>query len=245
MAVATATTQALGATSTGGPEKAVFVVDPEFVGRFPVGRPPVPTLPCHFNPKELTISGGGTWKEAEANQSFKLPTAQFVKPKPRTLSLKLLFDRYPDGDVELELSTLFDWTMPRRSALPVIGQASAPWLRFHWGHKHYFRCRIESLSVTVNLFLSTGTAARATADLTLTELPDVLPFTNPTSGGSGGERSHRVLAGDTLHSVAYRHYGQPRLWRGLAAFNGIDDPMRLRTGTVVSLPSAEIVEELS
>lgn len=245
MAVAAAATKTLGATGAGGPEKALFVVDPEFTGKFPVGRPPAQTLQCQYNPSELTISGGGTWSEEEASQSHKLPNVQFVRPKPRNLSVKLFFDRYPDGDVEMELATLFDWTLPRRSALPVIGKASAPWLRFHWGQKHYFKCRIESLNVTVALFLSTGAAARATADLTLVELPDVLPFTNPTSGGEGGERSCQVLAGDTLHSIAHRHYGHPRLWRGLAAVNGVDDPMRLPTGTTLSLPAAEIVEELS
>lgn len=234
-----------GATGAGGPEKAQLIVDPEFAGKFPLGKPPSPRLECHYNPKELKISGGGSWSEAEANQSFKLAPALFVKPKPRTLTVQLLFDRYPDGNVEDELATLFDWTTPRRSALPAAGKASAPWLRFHWGSKHYFRCSIDSLNVSVTLFQSSGAAARATADVVLKELPDVLPFTNPTSGGEGGERSCRVLAGDTLHSIAHRHYGNPRLWRGLAALNGVDDPMRLATGSELGLPPADVVEELS
>lgn len=244
-AAATAATTALGSSGTSGLEKASFVVDPEFVGKFPIGKPPTPQLQCHYNPKELKISGGGSWSEAEATQSFKLPIAQFVKPQPRTLSLQLLLDRYPDGDVEDELATLFDWTTPRRSALPMAGKASAPWLRFRWGQKHFFRCSIESLSVSVTLFQSSGAAARATADLTLKELPDILPFTNPSSGGDGGERSYQVMAGDSLQSIAHRHYGQPRLWRGLAVCNGIDDPMRVGAGTMLSLPAAQVVEELS
>ena len=36
-----------------------------------------------------------------------------------------------------------------------------------------------------------------------------------------------VVAGDTLASIAYAEYGDPTMWRPLAAFNGIDDPLRL------------------
>ena len=47
-----------------------------------------------------------------------------------------------------------------------------------------------------------------------------------------------VVAGDTLASVAYAEYGDPTLWRPLAAFNGIDDPMRLPLGSALLLPTA-------
>ena len=47
---------------------------------------------------------------------------------------------------------------------------------------------------------------------------------------------HRTIAGDTLASVAYAEYGDPTQWRALAAYNGIDDPMRVRTGTTLLLP---------
>ena len=39
-----------------------------------------------------------------------------------------------------------------------------------------------------------------------------------------------MIVGDTLASVAYAEYGDPTLWRPLAAFNGIDDPLRVPTG---------------
>ena len=39
--------------------------------------------------------------------------------------------------------------------------------------------------------------------------------------------------------VAYQEYGDARLWRTLAEYNGIDDPLRVRSGTDVLLPAIE------
>ena len=51
-----------------------------------------------------------------------------------------------------------------------------------------------------------------------------------------------VVAGDSLASIAYREYGDPTMWRPLAAFNGIDDPLRLRLGASLLLP---VVDDLA
>jgi nucleoid-associated protein YgaU len=50
---------------------------------------------------------------------------------------------------------------------------------------------------------------------------------------------HTVVAGDTLASVAFRQYGDPAMWRPLAAFNGIDDPLRVRPGATLFVPALE------
>jgi hypothetical protein len=226
--------------------QAFFMVEPDYFGFFPGGVPPVPVLVCRFNPKTLKLSGGAEWKTEETNLASKgIPKAQFQKQKPRTMSLQLLIDHFelPSGDVTVEVDILWDWTKPRDA---VIGAwASTPHLRFQWGARRYFRCYIKSMSVEYTLFSRSGAPLRATVDLTLEETLDIFPTTNPTSGGPGGERSHRVGAGDTLHSIAQRYYGQPRMWRGIAAFNGVDDPLQVATGTVLGLPDFTVVEELS
>ena len=68
---------------------------------------------------------------------------------------------------------------------------------------------------------------------------------SPTSGSRPGIRIHTVTEGETLHSVAWAEYRQARYWRGLAAFNGIDDPLRLPSGTTLLLPSPRDAAELS
>ena len=45
--------------------------------------------------------------------------------------------------------------------------------------------------------------------------------------------------GDSLAVIAYREYGNPALWRPLADVNGIDDPMRVRPGRTIFLPTAD------
>src|SRR5439155_1089908 len=45
--------------------------------------------------------------------------------------------------------------------------------------------------------------------------------------------------GDTLQSIATNEYGNPNFWRGLARFNDIDDPLRLKLGTRILVPTRE------
>lgn len=52
---------------------------------------------------------------------------------------------------------------------------------------------------------------------------------------------HRVVAGDSLQSLAWREYGNAAAWRSIAEANGIDDPSRLPAGAELVLPAAEEV----
>src|SRR5258708_4637821 len=79
----------------------------------------------------------------------------------------------------------------------------------------------------------------ATANIALEEVPDEPKGTNPTSGSLAGRRTYVVGAGDSLHSVAFAEYGDPSLWRALAVFNGVDDPLRVTAGIRLLLPSAD------
>ena len=54
-----------------------------------------------------------------------------------------------------------------------------------------------------------------------------------------------LIEGESLHSIAYAEYGLASYWRALAAFNGIDDPMRLRPGVRILLPTAEEAANLA
>jgi nucleoid-associated protein YgaU len=50
-----------------------------------------------------------------------------------------------------------------------------------------------------------------------------------------------VRQGESLASIAQKHYGRPGMWRTIAEINGIHDPGRVRPGTTVFLPGpAEI-----
>jgi nucleoid-associated protein YgaU len=79
------------------------------------------------------------------------------------------------------------------------------------------------------------------SSLTLQEVPNLLLYalTNPTSGGLPGRESHRVTAGENLQTISQRTYGSPSYWRAVADANGIDDPLSVRPGDLVSLPSPQ------
>ena len=77
--------------------------------------------------------------------------------------------------------------------------------------------------------------------VTLEEWPGDWERQNPTSGVLAPERSHTMIAGDTLALVAYHEYGDPVLWRPLAAYNRVDDPMRIARGAQILLPAVEVL----
>ena len=60
---------------------------------------------------------------------------------------------------------------------------------------------------------------------------------NPTTRGTAGLSTHVVRDGDSLQSVAHDAYGDPTLWRRIAEANGIDDPLSIPRGTVLSIPT--------
>ena len=45
--------------------------------------------------------------------------------------------------------------------------------------------------------------------------------------------------GDSLASIAFHHYRDPTRWRAIAEANGIDDPLHLKRGSVLSIPSID------
>jgi hypothetical protein len=55
----------------------------------------------------------------------------------------------------------------------------------------------------------------------------------PTGTAQGG------VTGERLDALAQKAYGDPSRWRWLAAFNRIEDPLRIPAGQVVQIPSLE------
>lgn len=80
--------------------------------------------------------------------------------------------------------------------------------------------------------------------------PPVLPGELPEPGTDlpvDQVRMHEVIssepgeeegggAGERLDEIAYRYFGIPSLWRWLANFNSLDDPLHLKAGSVLQVP---------
>jgi hypothetical protein len=123
-----------------------------------------------------------------------------------------------------------------------------PILVFEWGTNGAltdFRAYLKQLTAKYVLFQPDGTPIRATANITLEEAPVPPKKQNPTSGALHGRRSHLLIEGESLAAVAWREFDDPSLWRGIAAFNGIDDPLRVRPGTRILVPTAAEARRLA
>lgn len=194
-----------------------------------------------FNPTEYTVTASASWKQTPA-KGKDAPKSEFTGSLPRTLSMDIQFVDEWGGvktDVWAETDVLLLMARPTGQSV-AKGKPSAPVLHFGWASDiFYFDCHLKSASVRYTMFSPDGEPTRATASIVLEEVLDQPKRQNPTSGGPGDNRAHVVSDGDTLHSIAWREYDDASLWRGLADLNGIDDPMRLRTGQRLIVPSYE------
>jgi nucleoid-associated protein YgaU len=194
-----------------------------------------------FNPKEVTISKSAKWERKPSKGSKTAGPPEFTGPEPAKMSLEMFLDATEarDGSVVDTVEALLACCVATEQS---TGQKkpSPPIVVLHWGSTASFPAFITSVSAKFTLFNSDGTPIRAVCSVQMEEMPGE-PFRkqNPTSGGKELHRVHRMIAGDTLASVAFAEYGDPTVWRALAAFNEIDDPLRTPTGTLLLVPSPE------
>lgn len=188
-----------------------------------------------FNPKEWAITHAAEWKSETTKKSA--PPPEFKGPKPASANVEIFLDESDrsDGDISKTIARLQKLVAPEANSVS-SNKPSAPHVLFEWGKAITFRGYVDSVAVKYTLFRGQGTPIRGTATVAMKEFPVPASGQNPTSGGRAGHRSHRLVAGDTLASVAYAEYGDPNRWRHLAEHNGIDDPLRVREGMVVHVP---------
>lgn len=206
-------------------------------------------LEFHFNPKEYSLSKSATWNRPTNKSAKHAAKPEFGGVQPQTVTMELLFDDWENKQPSLikDIKTLMDWLKPSDKSLDKK-KPQPQILKFQWGSNESlseFRGFLKSVGVKYTMFKQDGTPVRATANVTLEEVPTDPPGTNPTSGSSEGRRTHVVGASDSLHSIAYAEYGNANLWRAVAVFNGIDDPLRVAAGTRLLLPSADEASSLA
>ena len=103
-----------------------------------------------------------------------------------------------------------------------------------------FRCIVESVKQKFTLFSPDGIPLRATLTVVLREyktLDEQLKHLNLTSP----DRTHSYVTqnGDTLARIAAQYYRGPGEWRSIAEANGIEDPRRLASGAMLTIPQTE------
>lgn len=189
-----------------------------------------------FNPKEYSVKKSANWHRNDSPSAKTTAPAEYRGPGPSSMSLELFLDGTAENaDVSGDVETLFACLQPLPQALS-NNKPAAPFVRFGWGSKIHFVAYMKSVSAKYTYFKPDGAPLRAVCTVELEEFPTNTGRQNPTSGGISALRTHLMVSGDSLQSVAYREYGDANMWRLLAEENQIDDPQRLSTGTQLRIP---------
>jgi hypothetical protein len=199
------------------------------------------TLPCMFNPAEISVSRSNSWTgDSLAGQG--VPKLRYTGASSGTLSLNLTFDTTDTGDPVTNYTGKVLALMDVDPSLPGSDEQSnngrPPYVVFHWGNVHSFKAVVSSLNLQFTYFSSTGVPLRAKVSLSLTQYEESQAFgpQNPTSGTPNPHRVHRVQPGETLDRISAKYYGDSTRWRQIASANGITDPLALRNGSLLSIP---------
>jgi nucleoid-associated protein YgaU len=208
---------------------------------------PTQIVKCMFNPKEYTFAKSNSWgKGDEAGAQKNAPSITFSGGEGATLKLQLFFDTYHQSTGGGNVQDVRDltnglWSMMHIDETltdPKSKHGRPPFVRFHWGSTWSFDAVIESISEQFTMFMPDGKPVRATVDVSFKQKSDdkILPWTNPTSGGVGGERMWMVKDGDTLARIAHVTLGDSSQWRKIADMNSIKNIRRLTPGQALVIP---------
>lgn len=189
-------------------------------------------IECALNPQSYRISKTNVWTYKPTNGK-DMPAPEFGGGLPMVYEVSLLLDASlggPDKNVIEDANKLMK---------AMHGEGSTPkFITLSWGQVHLAKAAPVSIAINYTLFRPSGEPIRAFVDLELAQAEDAseAQSQNPTTRAQRGLRVHRVQDGDSLPSIAYRHYGDATRWRTIAEANAIADPLRLRRGSELTVP---------
>lgn len=196
------------------------------------------SIEFQFNPKEVSITKSAKWDRKPGKRNKQAGPPEFAGPEPCKMTVEMFFDATlkTDMDVVKSVESLFACCVPTD---PQAKKPMPPLVVFTWGGVSSFPAFVTQVNAKYMLFASNGVPIRAVCSVTLEEMPGEPRKQNPSSGALTARKVHDLVDGDSLALLAYREYGDPGMWRPLADYNGVDDPMRLRPGTPIVLPAIE------
>lgn len=199
-----------------------------------------------YNPEELKLEQGAVFAEV-AVPGLDTPPLQYVRGKPRTLSMELFFDTYETGeDVRAH-------TGPIVALLNKVPRTQAPPILLFLLGGLSLTCVLVDAGQRFTMFLRDGTPVRSTLSVRLQEYvrldvevrsgfflgsPTASAVVNAAVDAVADPAAtvHAIVAGDTLSALAATFLGDPARWREIADRNGVDDPLALVPGTVLVIP---------
>jgi LysM repeat protein len=204
------------------------------------------TISVMFNPEQYTLSKDNNFA-SQSIPGLSAPILQFVNGNMRTLEMELLFDTYLPLTVEPKAPRdVREETQKVVKLLDIDSELHAPpVLRVTWASLQ-FRCVLARVNQQFQMFLDDGRPVRAKLTVTFNEFIDEEREAKEVNRLTADfSKAHTVIQGETLSSIANRFYGNPQIWRPIAAANGIDDPRSISTGQLLLIPSLPFTERLT
>ena len=214
------------------------------------GKQPPGSIPALFNPSEISKTRSATWEQqhavgqsgrtsAEVEQEFRSVVAE-------TFSIELFFDTYesrssaPAGGRTVAAGDVRQYTDRIARLVNVDNNLHRPPVcDLRWGVFDIFTGVLATLQQRYTLFLDDGTPVRATLNCEFAEVGSQAQARANELHSSDVAKTRQVRRYDTLQSLAADEYGDPALWRPIAAANGIVNPRGLLPGTMLTIPKLQ------
>jgi nucleoid-associated protein YgaU len=189
-----------------------------------------------FNPEEYTVNRDLTFAQL-AVPGLSAPIVQFVHGNAQTLDMELLVDSYEANDQAAAGSDVRVLTQKVVSLMDIAPSLHAPPpLIFAWGSLT-FTCVLQKCAQRFVLFRADGVPVRARLQTTFSEFRNVEMEAREVKRETADyTKTHVVLDGETLPTIAHQVYGDAERWRPIALRSGIDDPTALTVGQKLSIP---------
>jgi hypothetical protein len=189
-------------------------------------------IPVLFNPTEYALEKSNEFANINI-PGLESPLLQFVRGGLATLNMDLFFDSYEEGkDVR-------EYTGKIANLLKIDRELHAPpILRFAWANLS-FTAVLTRVSQKFTMFMADGIPVRATLGVSFSEYRTQLSGKEEIKHSRDRTRTRIVKQGDTLWQIAESQYGDPALWRAIAAANSIRCPRKLKPGTEILIPPLE------
>lgn len=191
-----------------------------------------------FNPNAIVIEKGVGWIDVAVAQR-DVPAAQHTHGHAAILSLDLFFDTYEDAsDVRRHTDRI-------ARLMTVEGHGNMhrpPVCRLQWGRSGvFFQGVLVGLTQRFTMFLEDGAPVRATLGCVFKEWRDAQEEARRQNKQSVDvAKTWTVRRGDTLASIAAREYHDPARWRPIADANALADPLAVRPGQVLLIPTLRV-----
>ena len=194
---------------------------------------------AQFNPTEFQRTKAAQIAEVGI-PGLDSPILQFVRGQNERLSLSLFFDTTGDG-LGARATDVQTLTRPFYQLVKIQPKTHAPpRVKITWGQALDFVAVAESVQQTFNLFSPEGVPVRATLVIAFREHRTLQDQINELRWQSADHtKVHVVQRGETLSSIAQKHYRDPGAWRPIAEHNGIVNPLRLIPGSTLKIPPTE------